>query len=102
MFRQIALRISDAIAHPFALFVCVAFCVVGWRFLGLDQTLLWVSFVALWLLFPLQASVKRSQDAQDRHTLAIQAKLDTVIAALDKADDRLIGIEKDVEGCDDA
>lgn len=34
------------------------------------------------------------QNSQNRDTLAIQAKLDALILAVDKADNRLIGVEK--------
>ena len=98
----------------FARFATQASCVSGsaWMFLssllacgiwlawgmlaGWNETIhLWPTSVLTWLTWILVVLVQHSQTRQET---ALQRKLDEVIKALDKADNRLIGLEKQPPG----
>jgi low affinity Fe/Cu permease len=72
----------------------VAFLVwLAWGSLsGWSETVhLWPTSLLTWFTWIIVVLIQHSQTCQEA---AIQAKLDTLIYAIDKADNRLIGVEK--------
>ena len=94
----------------FARLACLASLVVGsaWMFLGLVLAFVawlgwgslagWTETIHLWpislLTWFTQLTIVLVQHTQTRQEAAIQAKLDELIYAVDKADNRKIGLEK--------
>lgn len=59
--RRIGQVVSRWTGHPAGLLVAVALSLLGWYFLGVERTVLLVSFLTWWQLFPLQASTNRAE-----------------------------------------
>lgn len=96
-FARFAQAASEAAGSPWA-FLLAALVVVGWFVAGFvvgftDSLQLVINtgttIVTFLMVFLIQA-------AQNRNEAAIQAKLDELVRAVDTADDRLVGIEKEV------
>jgi low affinity Fe/Cu permease len=81
-----------------SLLALVAWCIWGVMAGWTENTHLWPMSVLTWLTWIVVVLVQRSQilvqQNQVRQEEAEQRKLDEVIRALDKADNRLIGLEK--------
>jgi low affinity Fe/Cu permease len=94
----------------FAWLACIASLVAGsaWMFLGLILAFVawlgwgavagWTEMIHLWpislLTWFTQVTIVLVQHTQTRQEEAMQRKLDALIYAVDKADNRLIGLEK--------
>jgi hypothetical protein len=59
--RRIGQVVSRWTGHPAGLFVAIALSLAGWRFLGMERTVLLVSLLTWWQLFPLQAAANRAE-----------------------------------------
>jgi low affinity Fe/Cu permease len=85
-------RLAHLIGSPVALAVTLAALGSGFAFGFSDSWWTWldraVYILTLWIAIVVQG-------AQDRDTAAIHRKLDELIRAVDKADDRLQGIERE-------
>lgn len=53
--------IARATGHPLGLVAAIALSLLGWWALGVERTVLLVSLLTWWQLFPLQASQLRSE-----------------------------------------
>jgi low affinity Fe/Cu permease len=89
---RIIRHMAIALGSPFALLV-VLLAVASGAFFGFsDDWWLWIDraiyIASLWIIIVVQG-------AQNRDTEAMQRKLDELICAVDEADDRLQGIEKE-------
>lgn len=96
MFSKLATTISNILGTPYA-FIIAFMIVIIWAIIGpfVNYSETWqlmintgttiVTFLFLFLL----------QHSQNKDTKAIQAKLDELIKSIDKANDELIGIEKE-------
>lgn len=84
-------RLAHAAGSPAALAVSVAMLGSGFVFGWSESWWTWIDravyLATLWLAIIVQS-------AQNRDTAAMQRKLDELIHAVDKADDRLEGIEE--------
>ena len=84
-------HLAHAVGSPLALVISAAALLSGFFFGFSEAWWLWldrsVYLATLWLAIIVQA-------AQNRDTIAMQAKLDELIHAIDKADNRMEGIEK--------
>jgi low affinity Fe/Cu permease len=69
-----------------ALWILVG-CLLGWP----DAVHLWPTSILTWTTWIAALAIQNTQLVQEA---ALQKKLDNLIAAIDKADNRLIGIEK--------
>jgi low affinity Fe/Cu permease len=85
-------RLAHLIGSPVALAVTLVALASGLAFGFSDTWWTWldraVYILTLWIAIVVQG-------AQDRDTSAIHRKLDELIRAVDKADDRLQGIERE-------
>ncbi len=104
MFTSFTEKVSTAVGSSWVFLLAVAsvvvWLIVGWL-LGFSDSVLLVgntvmSLVSYLLIFLIHGSQNRVQSSQDTDTKAIQKKLDEIIKATDKADDTLIGIEKEI------
>lgn len=84
-------RIAHVVGSPITVLSSVAMLATGFWFSFSDAWWLWVDR-AVYLATLLIALIV--QAAQNRDTEAMQRKLDELIRAVDKADDRLQGIER--------
>lgn len=84
-------RLAHVVGSPLALSLSVAMLASGPLFGFSDDWWLWIDrtvyLATLWIAIIVQA-------AANRDTIAMQKKLDELIHAIDKADDRLEGIEE--------
>jgi low affinity Fe/Cu permease len=104
MFNTLVEKVATAVGSSWVFFLAVLSVVVwlvcGFLFGFTDSVLLIgntvMSLVSYILIFLIQGSQNRVQLSQDQDTRAIQLKLDEIIKSTDKADDALIGIEKEV------
>jgi low affinity Fe/Cu permease len=62
-------------------------CLLGWS----DAIHLWPTSILTWLTWGAALAIQHTQMVQEA---ALQRKLDTLIQAIDKADNKLIGIER--------
>ena len=85
--NAVAEAVAKAAGHVMAPYVAAVVLAVLWTFLGLDATNFAISIISLLLLFVLQST-------QTRDGLAIQIKLDTLIAAIPEADDAFQRIDE--------
>jgi len=94
-FAKLTDVIARASGHPISVAASIVLVIV-WAMLGpyygwSEEHQLWINtsttIITFWLVFFIQAT-------QNRDTLAIQAKLDELIKATDKARNDFIGIDK--------
>jgi len=94
-FAQLTDKVARAAGHPIAVASSIVLVIV-WALLGphygwSEDHQLWINtsttIVTFWLVFFIQAT-------QNRDTLALQAKIDELIRATDKARNEFIAIDK--------
>ena len=94
-FAQFAQQASEALGSVSAFILTVGIIgawTIGGLFVGFSDTYqLWINTVST---LTTSIFVVVIQHTQNRHEVALQAKLDELIRAVDKADNRLIGLEK--------
>lgn len=88
LFARAAGAVAAVTGNPCGLLAAGALSLLSWWRWGIEPTVLWITIVTWLQLFPLQYT-------QTRDTAAMQKKLDGLIRAIDKADDRLAGIERE-------
>lgn len=95
-FHRFARAVSDAAGHPAAFTVALALIVV-WAisgpFLGFSEVWqLTINTVTTIITFLMVFVIQHTQNINEK---AMQTKLDEIVGAIDKADNSLIGIEKE-------
>ncbi len=95
MFSRIATKVSDFVGGPYAFSIALGI-VLCWAiagpFTGFSE--MWQLVINTGTTIITFLMVFLIQHTQNNDTKAIQKKLDSLVAAIDKADNSLIGIEK--------
>ncbi len=90
MFARLAERIARWSGQPAGLGTAVGLSLAGWLLLGVERTVLLVSFVTWWQLFLLQ-------HAQNRDTAEIKAAVRELVRAVPDADAAAVAAAVDPE-----
>lgn len=87
MFARVSDKLSDLTGHPLGLLGAVLISIASCLIFGIQNSILVISLVTWWQLFPLQASQNRTQASQDRDTAEIKELLRELVRDLPDVDE---------------
>jgi len=90
VFGKVSDAVSAATGSPFGLLGAILAAVVSWVLAGFEFTVLWITVLTWWQLFPLQ-------HAQSKDTKEVKVLLHGLVEQLGEVDERQVAARVDEE-----